>query len=129
MSAIATTQAERQTAEAPGRDDRPGLGGIAFGFLIGPAVVLAWMGLTALAYVLFEPGETVMVLGPQGKTFRAIAEADAQVLSAGEGFLVARSDKAGYVRRLYKGGAWLVLPATEMMCGHPGAIRKIATGK
>ncbi len=112
-----------------GRSGRGGLGGILLAWLIGPAIILGWLGFMALAYVLFEPGETVMVVGPQARNFQAIAEADAQVLSSGEGFLVARSDRPGYVRRLYSGGAWLVLPATDMMCGHPGIVRKIATGK
>lgn len=120
----------RESAAAPAAPAaRGGFGRILLAFLIGPAIVLGWLGLTALAYVLYEPGETVMVLGPQNRTFQAIAHADAQVLSSGEGFLVARSDRTGYVRRLYSGGAWLVLPATEMMCGHPGIVRKIATGK
>lgn len=122
----------RQGATAPdheGQEGQTGFGRIALAFLIGPAVVLVWMGLTALVYVLFEPGETVMVLGPQHKTLSAVADSDARVLSTGEGFIVARSDRPGYVRQLYKNGAWLVLPATEMMCGHPGAVRKIATGK
>ena len=81
----------------------------------------------ALVYVLFEPGQTAMVFGPQNKTFPAVAAADAQILSSGEGFLVVRGTRSGYVRKLYSGGAMLVMPTTEMMCGHPGAIRKIAT--
>jgi hypothetical protein len=97
--------------------------------LLGPAIIVVWGAIMALIYVLFEPGQTVMVFGPQHKTFPAVVAADAQVLSSGEGFLVVRGTRSGYVRRLYSGGAMLVMPTTEMMCGHPGAIRKIATGK
>ncbi|MCC2097277.1 MAG: hypothetical protein KDJ29_10320 [Hyphomicrobiales bacterium] len=97
--------------------------------LIGPGIIALWAAIMALVYVLFEPGQTVMVFGPQHKTFPAVVAADAQVLSSGEGFLVVRGNKSGYVRKLYSGGAVLVMPTTEMMCGHPGAIRKIATGR
>ena len=105
------------------------LRGILFPLLIGPGIIAVWGAVMALVYVLFEPGQTVMVFGPQNKTFPAVAAADAQILSSGEGFLVVRGTRSGYVRKLYSGGAVLVMPTTEMMCGHPGAIRKIATGK
>jgi hypothetical protein len=105
------------------------LRGILFPLLIGPGIIVVWGAIMALVYLLFEPGQTVMVFGPQNKTFPAVAAADAQILSSGEGFLVVRGTRSGYVRKLYSGGAMLVMPTTEMMCGHPGAIRKIATGK
>jgi hypothetical protein len=97
--------------------------------LAGPGLIVLWVLLMALAYVLFEPGRTVMIFGPQSKTFAAVVKADAQVLSSGDGFIVVRGQQDGYVRKLYSGGAWLVMPTSEMMCGHPGALRKIATGR
>lgn len=104
-------------------------GGAILATLAGPGIIVIWVLIMALVYVLFEPGKTVMIFGPQHRTFAAVVAADARVLSSGDGFLVVRGEQAGYVRKLYSGGAWLVMPTSEMMCGHPGALRKIATGR
>ena len=122
------TPADDGRAHAAG-SETTSVWGVMLAILAGPAIILLWIGLTALAYILFEPGKTVMVFGPQRTTFAAVVEADAKVLSSGDGFLVVRGDNPGYVRKLYSGGAWLVMPTSEMMCGHPGALRKIATGR
>ncbi|MGE3643588.1 MAG: hypothetical protein AB7F96_07015 [Beijerinckiaceae bacterium] len=129
MSEAVAPLAPRQTATPPADAAGGGGAGLLAALFIGPAIILAWVIVSALAYIFFEPGETVMVFAPQRAAVQAAASADAQILSTGQGFIVARSDKGGYVRRLYKNGAWLVLPTSEMMCGHPGIVRKIATGK
>jgi len=103
--------------------------GLWLSFLIGPSVIAAWVALSALAYIVFEPSETVLVIGPQQRGFHAVVAADARVLSGNGPILVVRGEEPGFVRRLYAGGAWLVLPTTEVMCGQHGVVRTIIAGR
>lgn len=115
-----------QTTESESRTE--GLSGFLWALAIGPVVILVWLVGMAVASVTIEPTETVMIIGPQKRAFTAVAGTQTQILTAGEGFVVVRGTRKGYVRRLYRNGALLVLPATESMCGHPGVVRKIVSG-
>ncbi|KMO36527.1 hypothetical protein VQ02_15195 [Methylobacterium variabile] len=74
--------------------------------------------------------DTVAVLGrPGGGVAGAaaiVAAAGGRLLGTGAtGLVVARSDEAGFVRRLYGAGAWLVLdPAVAGGCGPPARDAK-----
>ncbi|TGD94284.1 hypothetical protein [Methylobacterium nonmethylotrophicum] len=78
--------------------------------------------LTPLLVVALPRSETVAVLGRPGGGARdavaIVAAAGGTLLRAGgAGLVVARSDEAGFVRRLYGAGAWLVLdPAVAGGC-------------
>jgi hypothetical protein len=76
------------------------------------AALAGWLGLTALTTLAVQP-ETVVALGNPA----ALAAADGGALVAvGRASLVLRPAAPGAVRRLYAGGAWLVLPAPGAGC-------------
>jgi len=85
----------------------------------GSAVaLLVWVaGMAAMAFVV-QPS-AVIVFGPAADLSAAVGAADASVLSMGRGFVTAKADRAGLVRRLYAGGAWFVWPALGSTC-RPG---------
>ena len=74
------------------------------------AVLLAWFaGLAAITAAAASSG-TVMVYVPAGSEEAVLDSADAAIVAAAGPFLQLRSDRDGFVRALYKSGAWLVLP-------------------
>lgn len=79
-------------------------------------VVASWFTALALFTVLIEPGTTVNVFGPRPHTIGALLASDARLLSSGPGFITVWSQTPGFVRRLYAGGAWLVLPGSGKGC-------------
>ena len=74
-----------------------------------------WFGGMAVLALLVEPA-AVVAFGPRANLVAAVNAADAYVLSAGQGFVTAKADRAGLVARLYAGGAWFVWPSLEAMC-------------
>jgi hypothetical protein len=78
------------------------------------ALIVWFCGMAAAAYC-FDPS-IVVVFGPQSRTLTAVAAADGAMLRNGFGFTTARSDRAGFVRRLYQAGAWFVWPALTEGC-------------
>ena len=70
----------------------------------------AWIALAALITVLVEPGDRVIVIAPASVIDAVLADRSLSLIEIGPGGAVLGSDKPGYVRRLYAGGAWLVLP-------------------
>ena len=97
------------------RRSRLGLPGI--GLPLGGICValIAWFGGMAIAACFFDPS-SVVIFGPQQQTIAAVIEADGSMLRNGPGFTTARSDRAGFVRRLYRAGAWFVWPALTEGC-------------
>ena len=90
-------------------------------WLAGKAGLLAmtlavWFGGMAVAAALWDPSEAV-VFGSRADVLLAQAPADVRIVSAGAGFVVLRGDRAGWVRDLYRHGAWLVWPASASGCG------------
>jgi hypothetical protein len=84
--------------------------------IAGLGVALAiWFGGMAVLALLVEPS-AVIAFGPRADLIAAVNSADAYVLSAGQGFITAKADRAGLVARLYAGGAWFVWPSLEAMC-------------
>jgi hypothetical protein len=87
------------------------------------AALLIWFGGMAAAAYVFD-ASNVIVFGPNARTTNAIADADGAMLASGMGFTTARSDRAGFVRRLYAGGAWFVWPALTEGCFAAGRFRR-----
>lgn len=82
------------------------------------ALVLWFVGIT-LVTVLIEPTASVVVVGPRSMSIDAAAASDADLLEIYPGFARMRSTRAGFVRRLYAAGAWLVWPAIDGGCVSP----------
>ena len=92
------------------------------GYVAAGAIVLAlWFAGITLATLLIEPTASVVVIGPRSVTVDAAAAGDAALLELYPGFARMRSDRAGFVRRLYAAGAWLVWPAIDGGCVSPAA--------
>ena len=76
------------------------------------AALAGGLGVTALTALAVQP-ETVVALG--NPAVLAAAD-DGALVSSGRAYLVLRPAAPGAVRRLYAGGAWLVLPAPGSGC-------------
>lgn len=90
-------------------------------WLAGKAGLLAmtlaiWFGGMAVAAALLDPAEAI-VFGSKTDVLLGHASADVRIVSAGAGFVVLRGNRAGWVRDLYRHGAWLVWPASATGCG------------
>ncbi|MCP4318654.1 MAG: hypothetical protein GY789_22320 [Hyphomicrobiales bacterium] len=79
------------------------------------AITLAWFASKALFMVVTENAPAALVLVP-GVGFLDRAPSDLRLLKAGDNILVVAAGDAGYVRRLYGAGAWLVLPSLRNVC-------------
>lgn len=79
-------------------------------------VTAAWFVGLAIATLAAEPTRSVAVFGPQQRTLQAVARGDALLVDGGSGYVIVRGQHAGFVRALYAGGAWLVLPASSGGC-------------
>ncbi len=75
------------------------------------AILAAMISAAMLVTVVFEPSQSVMVLGPQNRNLAAIVEADGLIVEQGDGFTVGRGTSPGFARRLYSNGALMVLPS------------------
>jgi hypothetical protein len=69
-----------------------------------------------LATVLAEPTRKVAVFGPTEATFRALTRGDGRLVDGGSGYIIVQGQDPGFVRHLYAGGAWLVLPVITGGC-------------
>jgi hypothetical protein len=85
--------------------------------LASGAVLAAWFSMVAVATVVAEPTRRVVVFAPAADAVRALARGDALILGGGTGFTIMHGSKPGFVKALYAGGAWLVLPASAGGCG------------
>ena len=94
-----------------------------FAAALGGVVVIWFAGLAALLLV-FEPLTDVTIIGPDRARASAIEQSDVKILSSGKGFTTVVGQRAGFVRALYAGGAWLVLPALGRGCGPQPSSRR-----
>ena len=86
----------------------------------GILLVLAlWFGGMAVAAALFDPA-AVIVFAPEARAVAMVAAADGALLSSGTGCATGRSNRAGFVRRLYAHGAWFVWPSLTRGCFSAG---------
>ncbi len=82
-----------------------------------------WFAGMAVAATAFDPS-AVIVFAPSKRAIAAIAGADGALLSSGTGFATGRSDRAGFVRRLYARGAWFVWPSLTRGCFAAGRFSR-----
>jgi hypothetical protein len=92
-------------------------------FSIAAGTLAAWFGLAALVTLVLEPTRTVAVFAPAPFSFSALEHADGRLVSAGTGFILVQGEQKGFVRQLYAGGGWLVLPALTGGCRR-GPVRQ-----
>lgn len=79
-------------------------------WLAGAALALAIWAAVLVAIPFFGPsGRQVAVVGDTAEAFRIISAAGGRVVEARRGAVLARSDRPGFARRLYRAGAPLVL--------------------
>lgn len=78
-------------------------------------VLCVWFGGMAVAAALWDPAEAI-VFGSSDVLLEQ-APADVRIVSAGAGFVVLRGERSGWVRDLYRHGAWLLWPAAASGCG------------
>ena len=82
----------------------------------GMFVTTIWFTGLAIATLVAEPTRSVVAFGPMASTLRALVGGDALMVDGGNGYMIVRGQHAGFVRALYAGGAWLVLPVTRGGC-------------
>jgi hypothetical protein len=80
------------------------------------AALAGWFALAAATTLALEPSRTVAVFAPLSSSLAAAVHADARLVDARAGVVLIRGDRKGFVRELYAGGAWLVLPAPTGGC-------------
>jgi hypothetical protein len=88
--------------------------------LIGvPLVFLAWAASAVAASFLQPPGRPVAVVAAGGVNgaLAAVMAADGAILQVRGDTVIAISDDAGFVARLYRAGALLVIPGMPGGCG------------
>lgn len=104
------------TTEAGAGAEAGGIGGVR-GFARAAAVALGvWFVMLVGGTALLEPTQDVLVIAPQAGTARVPSAAPVALVDAPAGFLRVRGTEGGFVRALYAGGAWLVLPARAGGC-------------
>jgi hypothetical protein len=77
--------------------------------------LLIWFGAMAVATFAIEM-PALVAFGPAG-TITQVAASQGSLVSAGSSFVVLRPSEPDAARALYRGGAWLVLPAPGKGCG------------
>ncbi|MGQ3353214.1 MAG: hypothetical protein ACT6XS_01170 [Phreatobacter sp.] len=77
-----------------------------------------WFVFVALLTLTLQPTSRVVVIGPsQARALEAVTAAGGEfVAGLGHGAIAEGAGRPGFVRDLYKAGAWLVLPATRGSC-------------
>lgn len=91
------------------------------GRFVGAALLVSaiWFVGLATIVVIVEPTRDVVVFGPPETSMTAVATGPSLLLDAGPTFVLVRGVRDGFVRELYAGGAWLVLPAMSGGCRTP----------
>jgi hypothetical protein len=80
-----------------------------------------WFVGLAIAALAFEPTqEVVVVAANRDAAIASITRADVALVHASDAVITVAGRSRGFVRDLYAGGAWLVLPASNGGCrGRP----------
>jgi hypothetical protein len=87
-------------------------------------VLLVWFSAVAVLTRFAEPSSSVMVFGPIENTLKALGQSEMTLVAGGTGFLVVQGDQPGFVKTLYRQGAWLVMPSIVDGCGLASYLRK-----
>lgn len=90
----------------------------------GIGALSCWIAALALIAIAAEPTASVIAFGPRANVLEASVLAGGAVTGLGQLATQIRSDRSGFVRTLYAGGAWLVLPIPDSLCfGDRPALR------
>lgn len=100
------------TIESPRRDHHVATGRPLL--LQGATALGVWFAMLVVLTVLVEPTRDVVVIGPAG--LAALADSDTRIGDVGRLSITVRGMERGFVRALYAGGAWLVLPSRVGGC-------------
>ena len=78
----------------------------------------AWFAGVALLTLFVEPSRMAVVIGSRhGSIMETLAASPVAVVEGKGSVFTVSGLSAGFVRELYAGGAWLVLPAVSGGCG------------
>jgi hypothetical protein len=80
------------------------------------AILAIWFGGVAALTVIAEPTPSVVVVGPVSTVLRAAIASDTTILDVHPTFSRLHSGRRGFVRDLYRSGAWFVWPAIDGGC-------------
>jgi hypothetical protein len=84
-----------------------------------PIVILSalggWTVIVLLTTFFIEPTREVFVIG-MSDDLVGLPKADVAIVDTVRGVLRVRSDRPGFVQRLYAQGAWIVIPASPGAC-------------
>jgi hypothetical protein len=85
------------------------------GRITGAIVLVACGWFTIVVALTFgsAPGKSMAIIGPPSQALAAVVMANGRILASNDYLTIARSDDAGFVRRLYAAGALLVLDAEQ----------------
>jgi hypothetical protein len=83
-----------------------------------------WFGGMIMLTPVLEPTRDVLVFSPV-ETIAALPAAGVALLDVSGSWARVRRTEAGFVRRLYAQGAWIVLPAFEGGCNRTSGIRAV----
>jgi hypothetical protein len=90
-------------------------------------VLASWVAImAALTFVTTQPGLSVAVISRRGEGVEIAAAAGGRLVDAGDYVTIARSEEPGFILRLYRAGALLVLDA-RVVEGCRGAVRQIGS--
>jgi hypothetical protein len=95
---------------------------------VASLVLAVWFSLAAVATLALEPTRTVAVFAPPSSALSALVHANARLVDAGAGYILVQGEHTGFVRQLYAGGGWLVLPAMAGGCRGGGRLGAVAVG-
>jgi hypothetical protein len=87
------------------------------------ALACWFAGLIAITPIL-EPTRDVLVFG-RTETIAALPASGAALVDAAGSWTRVRRTEAGFVRRLYANGAWLVFPAFDGGCNRPARAKAL----
>jgi hypothetical protein len=89
-----------------------------------------WLVIAAAATLVLEPTRRVVVIAPGEMTaLGAVAGAEVDLADRSALGPIVEGQGAGFVARLYAGGAWLVLPALAGGCRGAPPARVAASAK
>jgi hypothetical protein len=76
-------------------------------------VVAGWFAVVVALTFASAPGKSMAIVGPQAQALAAVVKSNGHILASNSYVTIARSDRAGFVARLYASGALLVLDAEQ----------------
>lgn len=90
---------------------------------VASGVLCVWFAMLAAVMIAFEPETSAIAFGPEAAMFQVLAQSDVRLIANGRGFMRVRAASPGFVKQMYAGGAWLVLPGSAFGCGVPPPVK------